>query len=353
MDGAGGEGVGGGEGWERGEGHVEAFGGDGLLLAFEPGAARDERGLAVGPGVLGLGVREPFGAFEDEAAGDEAADGVGGGDHAVLAPGAGFEVVDGVDEFESSGLGGEGLERVHHVLGELALPGPGGDAGALDLPAQGDHVVPGRGVGPAVPVEEAPGVPDAPDHIGVVEEPDGPVEGPVLDHAGQERVPQRHGRVLDAGGVEEFGEVEDLVGGGERGDVEPPGAGVVHDVGRLAGHEAGLEDLADLLEAFVGDRGVRVALLVERDGVPRVLLAVAAVEHDDFQVGVGGDAERVLVGDGAGRLLGGVVAAGGDAAGEDGGGAGRAGGAQDGASGGVHEGPRLSVVQAVRRMRPA
>ena len=76
-------------------GHVEAGRGDVLLLALQPGAAGDERGLALAPGGLRLDVVQAGRAVQDELVLDDLVPGVGGGLHRVGLPGVRLQVVDG------------------------------------------------------------------------------------------------------------------------------------------------------------------------------------------------------------------------------------------------------------------
>lgn len=123
-----------------------------------------------------------------------------------------------------------------------------------------------------------------------------------------QRVPDLLARVVDRGGVQDLGEVEELVVLVQDVDRDLLGAGVVDDVRRVAGVEPRLELAGDLLGAGVG--GGDPPLLLE-GGLPGlgVGVAVTALEDDDVELAALLDAEGVRLGGLALAFLGGVVAA--------------------------------------------
>ena len=200
--------------------------------------------------------------------------------------------------------------------------GPGGDAGGLDLLAERDVLVPGPGVLPATVGEELRGVPDAVRGVGVVEHQERPVVRADLDHAGQQRLAHRLAGDVEAGGVEQLAEVGQRPLGDQPVEVDLAGAGVVDDIRRGAVDEARLQGLADLLRRGVLDLRLGIGGAVHRLVRLGVLVAEAAVEDDDLQRRVLGDAERVLGGPGALVTVTVVPAVAGGAAGEQAGGGG-------------------------------
>ena len=187
--------------------------------------------------------------------------------------------------------------------------------------------VPGLGRLPALLVEQGLVIPEAVDLQGVVQDQDLAAVVAGLDGHRVEGVPDL--AAVDRLGVEQRGEVGQLSGVGQGGQRQLLGARVVDHVRRVAAVEAGLELLADVGDAGVLDLGGAELLLVQRLVELGVVVAVAALEDDDVEGGVGLDPERVL----GARLAApgaGVVAAAAGAAGQEGAAAGRRDGGQDG-----------------------
>ena len=168
--------------------------------------------------------------------------------------------------------------------------------GAIPAPlissAQGEEVVPGLGRLPALLVEQRLVVPEAVDLKGVVQDQDLAAVVAGLDRHRVQGVPDL--AAVDRLGVEQRGQVGQLAGVGERGQRQLLGARVVDHVRGVAAVEAGLQLLADVGDAGVLDLGAAELLLVQLLVELGVVVAVAALEDDDVQRGVGLHPERVL-----------------------------------------------------------
>ncbi len=179
----------------------------------------------------------------------------------------------------------------------LAGVGPARDALLLRLLTEREHLVPGLRVRGVELVQRGLRVPDAVDRVGVVQHPDRvAIELAHLDDARPQGVADRLGRVVDGGGVEQRGEVGELLLADQDAHVHLLGTGVVDQVRRGAAVEARLEDRLDLLRRGELDLRLGVGLLVDVPGLLRVLRAEPAVEDDDLQRGAAVDGQRVLVG---------------------------------------------------------
>jgi hypothetical protein len=280
----------------RGKDHVEV-GRDGVLhLILQPGADRNEDRFPLQPLVLGLDVVQPFPARQQVATLRQLVDGLQHLGYGRSPPGIRLQILDVPNRVRIVLPEHLVEEELAGVLRMDAGGHPWGDAGALDLLAQGQHFVPGLGVLVALRFHIGGAVPDAEGGQRPVEQVLGAVEDAGLLRAGHQGFADGLALGVEGGRGQQIGQVSELAFGHQRGVVQVAGAGVVDHVRRGAGHEAGLQLLAQPLDAGVGDLRVRELSGVHLVDVDGVVVAEAALEDDHVEGSGRVHAQRVVRG---------------------------------------------------------
>jgi hypothetical protein len=237
-------------------------------------------------------VVQPLGALEHVALGLDLCQRLGGQLDRLVLPGVRLQAVDRGDDLLAAVLDGHVHQHLLDVVRVLALVGHWRDPVALDLLAQGEEVGPGLGRLPALLVEQRLVVPEPVDLEGVVHDQELAAVVAGLERHRVQGVADL--AAVDRFGVDQLGQVGQLAGVGQGGQRQLLGARVVDHVRGVAAVEARLELLADVGDAGVLDLGAAELLLVQLLVELGVVVAVAALEDDDVEGGVGLDPEWVL-----------------------------------------------------------
>ena len=279
-------------------GHLEAVLGLLLHLVLDPAAGRIQDELVlIAPLCLGGGELGAGAARFDVAGVDDLLQPVEDVLDRRQRPAVGFEVLQGQPDLVAALLDRRADRHGLVVGGGFLAPAQEVLPLALGFLAQGQHLVVGLGNRPTLLLEQGRGVPEGIDRQDVVELHELAVERAGLGHPGIEGVLD-HGALVVLG-LDDIGQVRQLVADGV--DPDQIGAAVVDDVGRVARDEARLQGLRDVRGRSDLDGRTRLQLLDLLAGELRVRDAVAAVEDDRIDRRVRGHAERIRVGDIAGR----------------------------------------------------